>query len=179
MRAMKNRPVFTRGRPKGETERRQQLQQQIHTDLAWLGCPYKPDLYSFLVKNLPDPEWRTEYQLTPPECPEVYNKSIGKRIGERYFRREIAFVHRKIWGGPKSRSLWQHWRHQNYRLTRIKEDTIVVDTGTCRKRGGARRRVKIAVTKRKCMICKKSFSSEGIQNRLCSKCSRQLPRYLS
>jgi hypothetical protein len=187
-----SRPVRKRGRPKGETERHQELQKQIHMDLAWLGCPYKPDLYSFLVKNLLDLDWRKEYELTPPECPKVY-----KRIGERHFRREIAFVHQEIWGKKskkESRSLWQHWRHQNYRLTRVQKDTIVIGTGNCRRcvRGGVyvgpcycllggvnpeareirQQGVKIAMTKRKCMCCGDAFLSEGIHNRLCLKCRR-------
>jgi integrase len=49
-----------RGRPEGETDRHRELQKQIHQDLAWLGLPYKPDLYSYLVKKLPEPGWRTE-----------------------------------------------------------------------------------------------------------------------
>jgi hypothetical protein len=53
----------TPGRPRGVSEQRQELQLQLHRDLAQLGYPYKPDLYSFLVKNLPDPDWRKEYQL--------------------------------------------------------------------------------------------------------------------
>jgi hypothetical protein len=102
-----------RGRPKGETTRHQELQAQIHKDLAWLGLPYKPDLHSYLAKNLPDPNWRTSYLLTPPECPEVYTM-----IDRRHFRREIALAHHKAWGGAKNRSLWQHWRHQSYRATK-------------------------------------------------------------
>lgn len=110
---------FAKRKPTGKTERHRELQAQIHMDLAWLGLPYKPDLYSFLWKNLRDPQWRKEYQLTPPECPAAY-----KTIHKRHFRRETAFVHWQIWGkGRKkeSRSLWQHWRHQNYRLTRVSE----------------------------------------------------------
>jgi len=194
-RAMKASPVFSRlvpkrGRPKGETERHRELQKQIHMDLAWLGCPYKPDLYSFLVKNLLDPDWRKEYQLTPPECPKAY-----QRIHERHFRREIAFVHREIWGKnskKESSSLWQHWRHQNYRLTRAQKGTIVVsnchrcfrgkvyvgpcycllDRANLKARETGRQGVKIAVTKRKCMRCGNAFLSEGRHNRLCLKCRR-------
>ena len=177
-RAMKDSPVFSRlvrkrGRPKGETERHREVQKQIHEDLAWLGVPYKPDLYSWLAEKLPDPEWRAEYVLPTPGCPKVY-----KTTGRRHFRREISFVHRKIWDGPKSRSLWQHWRHQDYRLTRAQEVTIVIGTGNCR--GGAnlearkigRQGAKITMTKRECMSCGNAFSSKNKYNRLCLKCNR-------
>jgi hypothetical protein len=103
-----------RGRLKGETEKRRELRKQIHGDLAWLGLPYKPDLFSYLARNLPNPKWRTEYLLRPPECPKVYKTILG-----RHFRREIALVHNKIWG-KKSRALSQNLRHQNYRATRIR-----------------------------------------------------------
>ena len=110
----------TVGRPKGVSERRQKLRLQLHRDLAWLGLPYKPDLYSFLAENLKDPDWRAQYEWPPgcpPGCPKVY-----RTIDTRHFRREIAFVHQIIWGKKgkrEGRSLWQHWRHQDYRLTRM------------------------------------------------------------
>jgi hypothetical protein len=169
-----------RGRPEGETDRHRELQKQIHEDLAWLGLPYKPDLYSYLVKKLPEPGWRTEHQLTPPECPEAY-----ERIGERHFRREITFVHEKIWG-KKSKKDWQHWLHQNYRLTRVQKGTIAVATGNCRRciRGGvyvgpcycfAReigQQGRQHRRNRKCMSCGNAFLSGGTHNRLCPKCKR-------
>jgi hypothetical protein len=104
-----------RGRPKGETKRHQELQNQIYRDLAQLGLPYGPNLYTYLTKNLPDPKFRAQYQLAvadfdaghfreTDECPQAY-----KIIGERHFRREIASVHRKIRGWHENRSLGQRW----------------------------------------------------------------------
>ena len=158
----------------------------------WRGsaAPINRICTRFLVKNLLDPDWRKEYQLTPPECPKPY-----QRIHERHFRREIAFVHREIWGKnskKESSSLWQHWRHQNYRLTRAQKGTIVVsnchrcfrgkvyvgpcycllDRANLKARETGRQGVKIAVTKRKCMRCGNAFLSEGRHNRLCLKCRR-------
>jgi hypothetical protein len=183
-------PPRKRGRPKGETDRHRELRKQIEMDLARLGLPYKQNLYSFLTQKLPDPKWRKEYGLTPPECP--YEK-----IRERHFRREIALAHQKIWGGPKNRSLWQHWRHQKYRLTRAAsgevppKGIIVFNTGNCRRcvRGGVyvgpcscfARKIgqqgHQGYRDRKCVICGKAFLSEGIHNRVCAKCNRS-PRYV-
>jgi hypothetical protein len=174
------------GRPKGVSRQRQELQLQLHRDLAWLGLPYKQNLYSFLVERLRDPDWRKEYGLTPPECPRAYGKS------ERHFRREIAFVHKEIWGNKgkkESRSLWQHWRHQDYRLT---QKGTAVAAGNCRRciRGGvyvgpccclAReigRQGRQDRRDRKCMCCGNAFLSEGNRNRLCLRCRRRgLPQY--
>jgi hypothetical protein len=185
-----------RGRPRGETLLRRELQKQIHEDLAWLGLPYKPDLYSYLVKKLLESGWRTEQQLKPPECPEAY-----ERIGKRHFRREIAIVHERIWGKlrkKESRSLWQHWRHQNYRLTRHQNYRLTRDqkgttaVGNCRRciRGGVYVGPCYCLAReigqqgrqdrrnRKCISCGNTFLSGGIHNRLCSECKqRRLPQY--
>ena len=86
----------TVGRPKGLSEQRQELQLQLHRDLTWLGLPYKP--YSYLAENLQDHDWRAGKALRPRKCPKAY-----KDLSQRTLRREIATVHRLVWGGPKMR----------------------------------------------------------------------------
>ena len=88
----------TVGRPKGVSEQRQERQLQLHRDLAWLGLPYKPDLYSYLAKKLQDPNWRAGAELKPRKCPKAY-----KDLSHRTLRREIAAVHPRVCGGPKTR----------------------------------------------------------------------------
>jgi hypothetical protein len=91
-----------RRRPKGITAQRQNRQLQLYRDLAWLGWPYKPGLYSYLATNLPDPVWRAGEKLRPRKCPEAYKayRGVGHQsLRHRSLRREIAVVHSQIWGG--------------------------------------------------------------------------------
>ena len=104
MRAMKNGPLFARGRPEGVTERREKLQEQLRKELAWLGMPYKSDLE--LAKLLSTPSLRNAYHRSNPDGPlHPHGAATYKGIKPRTFHREIAIAQHYVWGGPKVRGL--------------------------------------------------------------------------